>query len=84
MEASITLSALHQHDSPEQSVALVRRYTKTPYTLYLDVSTLSRDTSSTHFPLDWLHLCRLVPFSDTEVVLLQEEGEIGLKMFPHF
>ena len=48
MEASDALSALHQCDSLEPSVVVVRRYTNTPYILqgnswllYLDVSTLS-------------------------------------------
>ena len=66
MEASNSLSALHQCDSLKPSVVVVRRYTNTPYILwgsthflYLDVSTLSGGASSTQFPLDWLHLCRL-------------------------
>ena len=34
-------------------------------------------------PLDWLHLCRLLPFSDTEVVLPHEMRERwGWKCFP--
>ena len=36
------------------------------------------------FPLDWLHLCWLLPLSDTKVVLFLEKGEMGLKGFPHF
>ena len=88
IEASNTLSALHQCDS---LVVVVRRYTNTPYIpqgsshfLYMDISTLSGGTSSAQFLLDWLHLYRLLSFSDTEVVLLQEEGEMGWKVFPHF
>ena len=53
MEASNALSALHQCNSPEPRVVVVRRYTNTPYIpqgssllLYLYVSTLSRDASS--------------------------------------
>ena len=87
MEASDALSALCQHDSPEPSVVVVRRYTNTPYIpwgtshfVHLDVSTLSGDASSAQFPLDWLHLHRLLPFSESKVVLPHEEGEVGLKV----
>ena len=83
------LSSLHQHDSPEPSVVVVRRYTNTPCIPqgssclpYLDVSTLFGGALSAQFPLDWLHLCKLIPFSDTEVVLPWEEGEMGWKCFP--
>ena len=76
--------ALCQCDLPEPSVVAVRRYTSTPYIpqgsscfLHLDVNTLSRGASCTQFPLDQLHLCRLLPYSDTEVVLSLEEGEVG-------
>ena len=69
---------------------MVRRYTNNPYIpqgtyhfLCLDVSTLSRGASSTQFPLDWLHLCRLLPFSEAHVVLPCEEGEVGLKVYLH-
>ena len=91
MEASNALSALHQGNLLEPSVVVVRQYTNTPYILwqsshlsYLDISTLFGGTSSTWFPLDWLHLCRLIPFSNTEMVLPWEEGDIGLKVFPYF
>ena len=76
LEASAALSALHQCDSLEPSVVIVRRYTNTPYIpqgssclLYLDVSTISGDASFAQFPLDWLNISKLLPFSDTEVVL---------------
>ena len=46
--------------------------------LYLD-----RGTFSAQFPLDWLCPCRLLPFSETEVVLPHEEGKVGLKVYPH-
>ena len=82
MEASDALSNLYQCDSLEQSVVVVRRYTNTPYIphgsscfLYLDVSTLSGGASSMQFSLDWLHLCRLLPYSDTEV---------GMEVFSYF
>ena len=70
MEASDALSALYQHDSPKPSVVVVRRYTNTSYIpqgtswlLYLDVSTLAGCASSAQFPLDHLHLQRLLPYS---------------------
>ena len=76
MEASNTLAALCQCDSPEPSVVVVKRCTNTPYIpqgtfclLYLDVSTLSWGASSTQFLLDHLHLWRLLPYSRTEVLL---------------
>ena len=91
MEVSNALTALHQHDLPEPSVVVVRRYINIPdipqgssCLPYLDVSTLSGGASSAHFPLDWIHLHRLLHFSDTEMVLPQEEGDMGLKVFPHF
>ena len=80
MEASDALSVLCQCDSRETSVVVVRRYTNSPYIpqgsshfLHLDVSTLSRGASSTQFPLDWLCLCRSLPYSNTEVVPPWEE-----------
>ena len=92
MEASDALSALCQCNVSEPSVVVVRRrYTNTPYIpqgschlLYLNVSTFSGGASSTQFPLEQLCLCRLFPFTDADVVLPQEEGEMGLKVFPHF
>ena len=90
MEVCNVLSALHQHDFPKPSMVVVRRYTNTPYIpqgtshfLYSDVSTLSGGASYTQFPLDQLCIHRQLPFSETEVVLPQEEGEVGLKVFPH-
>ena len=91
IEASEALSALCQHSLPEPSVVIVRRYTNSSYPpqgsfnfLYLDVSTLSGGASSAQFPLDRLCLHRLLPHSDTEVVLPWEEGEEGLKVYPFF
>ena len=76
MEALDTLSALHQCNSPKPSVVVVKRYTNTPYIpqgtswlLYCDVSTLPGGASSVQFPLDCLHLQRLLPYSKTEVLL---------------
>ena len=40
--------------------------------------------SFTQFPLDRLHLCQLIPFSSTEVLLPHEEGEERLETYPHF
>ena len=67
MEASDAFSALCQCGSPKPSMVVMRRYTNTSYIpqgtscfLYLDMSILSGGPSSTQFPLDWLHLCRLM------------------------
>ena len=91
VEASKVLSVLCQHNSLEPSVVVVRRFINSLYLpwgsfgfLYLDATTLSWGTLSTQFPLDWLLLCRLLPYSDTEVVLPWEEGEEGLKVYPFF
>ena len=53
LEACDALSALHQHDSCESSVVVVRWYTNTPYiprgtshSLYLDMSILSGGIAS--------------------------------------
>ena len=90
MEASDALSALCQCDLPETSVVVGRRYTNTPYILprnflllYLDVSTLSRGVSSAQFPLDCLHLQRLLPYFKTEALLPHEEGKMGFKVYPY-
>ena len=39
--------------------------------------------ASTQFPLDRLHLCQLLPFSESEVLLPCKVGEEGLEMYPH-
>ena len=69
METYVALPTLHQCDSPEPGMVVVRRYINTPYIpqgtshfLYLDVSTLSGDTSSTQFPPDWLWSVQVTPF----------------------
>ena len=51
---------------------------------YLDMTTVSGDASSTQFPLDQLCLCRLLHYSNTEVVLPWEEGEEvkGVSLLP--
>ena len=79
-------NATHQ----SQEMVVVRRYSNTPYipkgmshSLYQDVGTLSGATSSAQFPLEWLHLHQLIPFTRTEVLLLQEEGEERLEMYPY-
>ena len=90
MEACDALFALLQHDSSELSVVVVRRYSNTPniprgasYALYLDMDAFPRGVPSTQFPLDRLHLCWLLPFSKSEVLLLSKVEEESLKMYPH-
>ena len=86
MEASDALSTLCQCDLLELSMVVVWRYTNTPIFLEgLPISSiwmwaLSWGTSSAQFP----HLCRLLPFSGTEMLLPCEEGEVGLKVCPLF
>ena len=91
MEASEVLTTLHQHDSPEPSVFMVRRYTNTPFILwgtfsllYLNVSDLPRGASSVQFPLNHLHLWKLLPYSKTGVLLPYKEGEMGYRTYPLF
>ena len=86
MEASEVLTALHQCDSPEPRVFMIRRYTDTPFIpwgpsrlLYLDVSDLPQGTSSVKFPLDCLHFWKLLSYSKTEALLPHEEGEMGYR-----
>ena len=74
----------------ELSMAMVRRYSNTPYiprgmshALYVDIGAFFGDVASTQFPLDRLHLCQLLPFSKSEVLLPSKVGEAGLKMYPH-
>ena len=90
MDACNALSTLHQHDSSEPSVVVVRRYSNTPYiprgishSPYLDVGTFSGGIASAQFPLDRLCLHWLFPFSEFEVLLPHEVGEEELKTYPH-
>ena len=53
------------------------------HSLYLDMGTLSGGITSTQFPLDRLHLCWLLPFSRTEVLLPCKVGEEGLETYCH-
>ena len=90
VETFKALTALHQCGSPEPSVVVVRSYTYSPFLpqgsfsfLYLDMTTLSGDASSVQFPLGQLCLCRLLPYSNTKVVLPWKEGEEEL-VYPFF
>ena len=89
MEACDALSALCQHDSPEPRVVVVWRYTNTLYIpqgttrlLYLDISALSRGPTSVQFPLGYLCLQRLLPYSKNEVLLPYKEGGMDSKCTP--
>ena len=90
IEACDALPALHLLASSDPSMVVVRRYSNTPYiprvmshTLYLDMDTFSRGIASAQFPLDRLHLCWLLPFSESEVQQPNEGREEGLKTCPH-
>ena len=90
MEACDTLSTLHQCDSPEPSVVVVRRYSNTPCIpqgmiclFYLDVGTFSGGITSAQFLLDRLHLHWLLPISRTDILLPHEVGEEGLETYSH-
>ena len=80
IEACDALSTLCQHDTSELGMVVVRRYFNTPYVprgtshvLYLDMDTFYGGVASAQSPLDRLHLCQLLPFSESEV----------LKTYPH-
>ena len=86
----VVLSTLCHWDSPDPNLVVVRRYTNTPYIppgpswlLCLDASTLSMGDSSTQFPLDCLHLWRLLPYSKTKVLLPHKDGGMGYKFYPY-
>ena len=49
---------------------------------YLDVTSLYVGASTAQFPLACLHLCRLLLYSSTQVILLQEKEGDRLKVFP--
>ena len=51
---------------------------------HLYLSTFSGGAALAQFALDQLCLYRLLPLSDTEVVLPPEEEEMGLKVFHYF
>ena len=90
IEACDALSTLCQCDSSVPSMVVVRRYSNTPYiprgmscSLYLDVDTLSGGVTSTQFPFSRWHLCQLLPFNRTEVLLPHEEREERLETYVH-
>ena len=65
-----------QQDSPKPGVVVVKVFTNLHHLLwesfgspYLDVTTLSVGALTTQCPLAWLHLCRLLPYSPTQIVL---------------
>ena len=49
---------------------------------YLDVTTLSLCALTTQFPLPLLHLCKLLPYSPTQIVLPPEKEGDWLKIYP--
>ena len=90
VEACDALSALCQHDSSQQSMVVVRRYSNTPYipkgtshSPYLDVGPFSWGVASTQFPLDRLHLHQLLSINRTDMLLPCEEGEERMGTYPH-
>ena len=72
-------------------MVVVRRYTKTPYIPwessclpYLDMSTFSGGTYSAQFPLDWLHLWRLLPLLRHWGGLASSRGRDGVESVSPF
>ena len=86
VKPSDALWNLVQQVSPEPGVVVVKVYTNSSHLLwgsfgspYLDVTTLLVGTLTTQFPLAWLHLHRLLPYSPTQIVLPYEKEGDGLK-----
>ena len=76
VKPSAALLTLVQWDSPRPGVVVMKVFSNLPYFLqgsfsspYLDVTTLSSGTFTTQFPLALLYLCRLLPYSPTQVIL---------------
>ena len=91
VEPSEALSTLLQWESPKPSVVVVKIFANSPnlqwgsFSLpHLDVTTLAEGMLATQFPLACLCLCRLLPFLSTQVVLLHEEDDEELKVYPFF
>ena len=89
VEPSEVLSTLLQQDCPRLSVVVVKIFTNSPYIPhgsfsfpYLDVTTLAVGMFAAQFPLAWLWLYRLLPFSSTQVVLPCERDDRELKVYP--
>ena len=89
VDPSEALYTLLQQDSPKLSVVVVKIFTNSPYLPqgsfgfpYLDMTTLTADMLGAQFSLAQLHLCRLLPFSSTQVVLPCEKDNEELKVHP--
>ena len=70
VERSDSLSTLVQRDSTKPGVVVVKAFTNSPHLPQwsfgfpsLDVTTLSASDLTAQFPLSWLHLHRLLPYS---------------------
>ena len=89
VEPSEALSTLVHWDSSELNIVVVKIFTNSPYLWqgsfgfpYLDITTLSVGMPTAQFPLAWLCICKLLPYSSTWVILqCKKEGE-GLKVYP--
>ena len=76
VKPSDTLSTFFQWDSPKPGLVVVKVFTNSPHlpqlsfqSPYLDVTTLSVGALTTQFPLAWLLLHRLLPYSPTQIIL---------------
>ena len=87
--SSGTLSTLVQQESPETAVVVTKIFINSPYfpqgsfgLPFLDVATLIVDSSTYWFLLSWLHLCWLLLYSPTEVILPKEKEGDRLRVIP--
>ena len=83
------LLTLVQWDIPKPGKVVVKIFTNLPYLLwgsfgspYLDKTTSWGGASTTQFLLAHLHLCRLLPYSSSQVILAWENEGDGLKVYP--
>ena len=90
-EPSEGLSTLVQQVSPELSIVVVKIFVNSPYLTwgsfsfpYQDITTLSAGVLTAQFPPAQLCLCRLLPFSSTQVVLPCKKDDNELKVYPFF
>ena len=78
------LSTFVHCESPKPGVVVVKVFTNMCHLLqgpfgfpYLDVTNLLADILTIQFLLAQLHLCRLLPYSSTQIVLCEREREMG-------
>ena len=82
LEPLVMFPTLVQWDSHELAMVMMKIFTNSPYIpqgsfglSFLDVATLLEGASTIQFPLPQLHLCQLLLYSSTQVILPKKEKE---------